>query len=77
MATLYAIGAVLLFLITRVSTFPAVYTLLLAFCLCYFPTVALTNAMTMRQVADRYASCVPSDLISHTPLVATSARVDV
>jgi nucleoside transporter len=52
MATLYAISAVLLFMITRVTTFPAVYTLLLAFCLCYFPTVALTNAMTMRQVAD-------------------------
>jgi nucleoside transporter len=52
MATLYAIGAVLLFLITQVTTFPAVYGLLLAFCLCYFPTVALTNAMTMRQVAD-------------------------
>jgi nucleoside transporter len=52
MATLYAISAVLLFLITQVATFPAVYALLLAFCLCYFPTVALTNAMTMRQVED-------------------------
>jgi nucleoside transporter len=52
MATLYAISAVLLFLITQVTSFPAVYALLLAFCLCYFPTIALTNAMTMRQVAD-------------------------
>src|SRR5262245_50949487 len=52
MATLYAMSAVLLFLVTRVTTFPAVYALLLAFCLCYFPTVALTNAMAMRQVAD-------------------------
>ena len=52
MATLYAISAVLLFLLTQVTTFSAVYTLLLAFCLCYFPTIALTNAMVMRQVAD-------------------------
>jgi nucleoside transporter len=52
MATLYAVSAVLLFLVTKVSSFPAVYGLLLAFCLCYFPTIALTNAMTMRSVAD-------------------------
>jgi nucleoside transporter len=50
MATLYAIGAVLLVMVTRVTTFPAVYTLMLAFCLTYFPTIALTNAITMRQV---------------------------
>ena len=28
------------------------YTLVLAFCLCYFPTIALTNSITMQQVAD-------------------------
>ena len=52
MATLYAVSAVLIFLVTKVSSFTAVYSLLLAFCLCYFPTIALTNAMTMRLVAD-------------------------
>jgi nucleoside transporter len=52
MATLYAVGAVLMFLLTQVTTFPAVYALLLAFCLCYFPTIALTNAIAMRQVSD-------------------------
>jgi nucleoside transporter len=52
MATLYAIGAVLMFLLTQVTSFSAVYALLLAFCLCYFPTIALTNAIAMRQVAD-------------------------
>jgi nucleoside transporter len=52
MATLYAIGAVIMFLLTQVTTFSAVYTLLLAFCLCYFPTIALTNAIAMRQVSD-------------------------
>jgi nucleoside transporter len=52
MATLYALGAVLLVMVTRVTTFPAVYSLMLAFCLTYFPTIALTNAITMRQVAN-------------------------
>src|SRR6266436_4367042 len=39
MAVLYALGAVLIYLVTRVTTFGAVYGLMLAFCLCYFPTV--------------------------------------
>lgn len=52
MATLYALGAVLLVAVTQVSSFPAVYAVMLAFCLCYFPTIGLTNAVTMRQVAD-------------------------
>ena len=52
MATLYVVGAVLMFLITQVESFGAVYGLVLAFCLCYFPTIALTNSITMQQVAD-------------------------
>jgi nucleoside transporter len=52
MAALYAVSAVLIFLVTQVTSFPAVYGLLLAFCLCYFPTIALTNSITMRQVSD-------------------------
>jgi nucleoside transporter len=52
MAALYALGAVLLVLVTQVTSFAAVYSLMLAFCLTYFPTIALTNAMTMKQVAN-------------------------
>ena len=52
MATLYALGAVLLVLVTQVTSFAAVYSLMLAFCLTYFPTIALTNAITMKQVAN-------------------------
>ena len=36
----------------RSTRFGAVYGLVLAFCLCYFPTIALTNSITMQQVAD-------------------------
>ena len=52
LAVLHLIGAVLLFLVTRVTTFGAVYGLMLAYCLCYFPTIALTNSITFRQVKD-------------------------
>ena len=50
MAALYALGAVFMILLSRATTFPGVYTLLLAFCLCYFPTVALSNSIAMQQV---------------------------
>ena len=52
MAVLYILGAILMYLLTQVDSFGAVYTLVLAFCLCYFPTIALTNSITMQQVAD-------------------------
>jgi nucleoside transporter len=52
MAALYALGAVFMLLVTQVTSFGAVYGLLLAFCLCYFPTIALTNSITMQQVSD-------------------------
>jgi nucleoside transporter len=52
MAVLYALGAVFLLLATQVTSFVAVYIVLLAFCLCYFPTISLTNSLTMQQVSD-------------------------
>jgi nucleoside transporter len=52
MSVLYALAAVCIFLVTRVDTFSSVYGLMLAFCLCYFPTIALTNSITMQQVAN-------------------------
>jgi len=50
LAVLHLIGAVLLFLVTRVTSFGPVYGLMLLYCLCYFPTIALTNSITFRQV---------------------------
>jgi nucleoside transporter len=52
LATLYALGAVFLLMATQVTSFGGVYIVLLAFCLCYFPTIALTNSITMQQVED-------------------------
>lgn len=52
MAFLYLLSAVILYLVTRVTTFSGVFWLMLAFCLCYFPTIALTNSITMQTVKD-------------------------
>ncbi len=49
---LYAVGAVLLFAVTRATSFGAVYGLMLTYCLTYFPTIALTNSLAMQQVKD-------------------------
>ena len=51
MAVLYALGAIAMFAAANVTSFGGVYTAMLAFCLCYFPTIALTNSITMQQVA--------------------------
>ena len=52
MAYLSRLSAVVVYLVTQVTTFPAVFGLMLAFCLCYFPTVALTNSITMQSLKD-------------------------
>ena len=52
LAVLHLVGAVLLFLVTKVTSFGAVYSVMLLYCLCYFPTIALTNSITFRQVKD-------------------------
>jgi nucleoside transporter len=50
LASLHLIGAVFLYLMTRVTSFSAVYGVMLAYCICYFPTIALTNSLTLRHV---------------------------
>src|SRR6476620_7910152 len=52
LAALHLIGAVLLYLVARATTFGEVYGLLLAYCLCYFPTLALTNSLTLRNITN-------------------------
>ena len=52
LGTLHLIGAVLLYLVSTAKTFTSVYLLMLAYCLCFFPTLALTNSLTLRNVAN-------------------------
>ena len=50
LAAMHFLGAILLYLVTTVQTFPAVYGLMLVYCLCYFPTIALTNSLLLQHV---------------------------
>jgi nucleoside transporter len=52
LSSLHLIGAVLLLMVSRATTFSGVYTLMLLYCLCYFPTIALTNSLTLKQITD-------------------------
>jgi nucleoside transporter len=52
LAMLHLIGAVILYFVTRATSFGTVYALMLLYCLCYFPTIALTNSLTLRQLTN-------------------------
>jgi nucleoside transporter len=52
LAALHFMGAFLLWRLASAQTFAGVYGLLLAYCLCYFPTIALTNSLTLQHVTD-------------------------
>src|SRR6202041_3311813 len=48
LAAVHFIGAILLWRVASAQTFGAVYGLLLAYLLCYFPTIALTNSLPLQ-----------------------------
>ena len=52
LAVLHVIGAVLLVVAARQNSFPVLYAILLAYSLCYMPTLALTTALAMRHIDD-------------------------
>ena len=52
LATLHLVGAALLYAVTQVTSFGAVYALMLIYCLCYFPTITLTTSLALKQMQD-------------------------
>ena len=52
LAVLHLVGAVLMYLASRFDTFGLVYPVLLAYTLCYMPTLALTNALSFHNMKD-------------------------
>ncbi|WP_130618954.1 nucleoside permease [Dyella amyloliquefaciens] len=52
LAVLHVIGAVLLVVAAQQSSFGLVYAALLAYSLCYMPTLALTTSLAMRHIHD-------------------------
>lgn len=52
LALLHVVGGLLLFAASRQNGFAAIYALVLLYCLCYMPTLALTNSLSFRQMTD-------------------------
>ncbi len=52
LAVLHGLGGVVLFFASRQTGFTGLYSLVLVYCLCYMPTMALTNSLAFRQMRD-------------------------
>jgi nucleoside transporter len=52
LGTLHLLGGILLYATSQLDTFGPFYIVLLAYTLCYMPTLALTNALAFRQMED-------------------------
>src|ERR1051325_1121074 len=52
LAVLHLIGGVFLFYASMQTSFVALYVVLLAYTLCYMPTLALTNSLSFHQMED-------------------------
>jgi nucleoside transporter len=52
LATLHILGAAILYGVTQVHSFGAVYAMMLGYCLLFFPSIGLTNSLTLRQLTD-------------------------
>jgi nucleoside transporter len=52
LAVLHFAGAIILYFVAQSTSFTAVYSLMLAYCLLFFPTIPLTNSLALRHVTD-------------------------
>ena len=52
LAVLHVLGGVVLYLAARQTAFTGLYSLVLVYCFCYMPTMALTNSLAFRQMRD-------------------------
>ena len=52
LAVLHGVGAVLLFLVSRQTSFGSLYLFVLLYCFVFMPTLALTNSLAFRQMRD-------------------------
>jgi nucleoside transporter len=59
LAVLHGVGAVALYMASRQSEFTPLFALVLLYCLCYMPTLALVNALAFRQMRDPKTEFAP------------------
>jgi len=55
LAVSHGLGAVLLFLVSRQTSFGSLYVFVLLYCFAFMPTLALTNSLAFRQMRDAKA----------------------
>ena len=67
LASLHFAGAILLYLVTLASSFAMVYALMLLYCICYCPTIALTNT------TQTYSATPKSVTVTTTPATLATA----
>ena len=52
LGSLHLVGGALIFLASRQASFTAIYGIILLYCLCFMPTLALTNSLSFRQMTN-------------------------
>jgi nucleoside transporter len=52
LAVMHLAGGALLYIASRQLTFVSIYVIVLLYCLCFMPTLALTNSLSFRQMTD-------------------------
>jgi nucleoside transporter len=52
LGALHLAGGLLLFVASQQHSFTAIYAVILLYCLCFMPTLALTNSLSFRQMTD-------------------------
>src|SRR5882724_2121935 len=52
LAVLHLLGAAMLYFVAKATAFGSVYALMLAYSLCYFPTISLTNSICLQHVKE-------------------------
>jgi nucleoside transporter len=89
LALLHILGGGLLFMASMQSSFAVFYALVLLYCLCFMPTLALTNSLAFRQMRDTKAEfgsvrvlgslgwIVAGLLIGHLRIEATSTPMKI
>ena len=60
LAVLHLAGGLLLLQASRMTGFGGLYCVILLYCLCYMPTMALTNSLSFRQMTTRSLSSAAS-----------------
>ena len=75
LGVIHLIGAGLLYYLTQATSFGVFYSLLLAYSLCYMPTIALTNSLSFHQMKDPEKEFPPIRVLGTLGFIASVSLV--